>query len=374
MSVVYLENQHQITTEELSQINRAEDIPYINEVESSLVVALKFAWQWLRGKSQFEQLTSGSTGLPKTITIHREQMIASAQMTVSKLELNQHDSSLLCLSAEYIGGKMMVVRSLLANMDLVLIRPTSNLLPYLPFLPTFTALVPLQIQTLLEEGASEQLNRMKAIIIGGAPVSSSLEKQISTSLTTSVYSTYGMTETVSHIALRQLSPPNARAYFEVLGSTQIVTDERGCLKIRGKVTRGKWLTTNDLVEIKSNHQFRWLGRYDSVINSGGVKVVPEEIEKVLEPILRKQNFTGRYLVSSLPDKKFGERVILLIEGDAISGEVEKTILKEAAQQLSPYQLPKAIHYLPQFAETSTGKLQRGRSQALLIQLLATPNR
>jgi len=374
MSVIYLENQHQITAEELSKINHAENIPYINEVDDSLVDALKFAWQWLRGNSQFEQLTSGSTGSPKTISVHREQMTASAQMTIEALGLNQHDSSLLCLSAEYIGGKMMVVRSLLGNMDLVITRPTSNPLPYLPFMPTFAAFVPLQMQTLLEEETSKQLNRMKAIIIGGAPVSNLLEEQIFANLTIPVYSTYGMTETVSHIALRKLSPPKASVYFEVLGSTQIMTDERGCLKIKGKVTQGKWLTTNDLVEIKNDHQFLWLGRYDSVINSGGVKVVPEEIEKVLEPILRKQNFTGRFLISSLPDSKFGERVVLLVEGNAISSELEKVILKEAAQQLSPYRLPKAIYYLPQFAETSTRKVQRGRSQALLIQLLTTPDR
>lgn len=372
MSMIYLEDQHQTSAEELAQVKRVESIPYINEVDSSLAVALKFAWQWLRGDTRFEQATSGSTGSPQVINIRREQMMASAQITIEALKLGQRDSSLLCLSAEYVGGKMMIVRSLLANMNMVIVRPTANPLPYVPFLPTFVALVPLQMQTLLDEGASDQLNRMKAIIVGGAPVSTSLEKQIVKSLTVPVYSTYGMTETVSHVALRKITPPGDSVYFNVLGGTAIAKDARGCLKIRGKVTSNKWLATNDLVEIKGGNQFRWLGRYDSVINSGGVKVVPEVIEQVLEPITKKVNFTGRLLVSSLPDQKLGERIVLLMEGHPLSKNAERNILSEAVQQLAKYQVPKAIYYLPQFAETSTGKVQRSRSRLMLLQSLATP--
>ncbi|MEO0331923.1 MAG: AMP-binding protein [Bacteroidota bacterium] len=369
MSTIYLENRYQISSEALKQISQAENIPYVNEVEESLAGALKFAWQWLQGNTTFEQATSGSTGSPKKISIHRDQMIASAQMTIQALGLTQSDSSLLCLSAQYIGGKMMVVRSLLSDMDLIIVRPNSSPLLYLPFLPTFASLVPLQIQKLLERKASSQLNRMKAIIIGGAPVNTLLEEQIANNLTVPVYSTYGMTETVSHIALRKLTPPNDSTYFEVLGNTQIMTDERGCLKIKGRVTQEKWLTTNDLVEIKNDYQFRWLGRYDSIINSGGVKVSPEAIEKVLELILRQKNFLGRFLVSSLPDEKLGERVVLLLEGNSFPNDLENAFLKDAAEQLSPYQVPKAIYYLPHFAETPTGKVQRDESRTLLIQLL-----
>ena len=134
MSTIYLENQYQISSETLAKIQDVESIPYINEVEENIGDALKFAWQWLRGDTVFEQATSGSTGAPKKVSIHRDQMIASAQVTIQALDLTKSDSSLLCLSAQYIGGKMMVVRSLLTKMDLVIVRPTSNPLPYLPFL------------------------------------------------------------------------------------------------------------------------------------------------------------------------------------------------------------------------------------------------
>ncbi|MEM9831999.1 MAG: AMP-binding protein [Bacteroidota bacterium] len=371
MSTIYLENQYQISSETLAKIQDVESIPYINEVEENVGDALKFAWQWLRGDTVFEQATSGSTGLPKKISIHRDQMIASAQATIQALSLTESDSSLLCLSAQYIGGKVMVVRSLLAKMNLVIVRPTSNPLPYLSFLPKFTALVPLQIQALLDEKEATALNQMKAIIIGGAPVSTSQEEQIRQELTVSVYSTYGMTETVSHIALKKLTLPDAQNFYQVLGDTQIALDERDCLKIKGKVTQDEWVITNDIVELLGERKFRWLGRYDSVINSGGVKVFPEEVEKVLEPIVLRENFTGRLLVSSLPDKKLGERIILILEGDPLSDDQKKKVLKEAHQQLSPYQVPKVIYYLPKFSETPTGKVQRSQTQQQLLQSLAS---
>ncbi|MEM8970224.1 MAG: AMP-binding protein [Bacteroidota bacterium] len=365
MSIIYLENQYQISSETLKQISQAESIPHINEVKESLADALKFAWQWLRGDTTFEQATSGSTGSPKKIIIHRDQIVASAQATIQALGLDESNSSLLCLSARYVGGKMMVVRSLLANMDLVIVRPASNPLLYLPFLPKFAAMVPLQVQTLLDKKEAAALNQMKAIIIGGAPVSNSLETQITHELTISVYSTYGMTETVSHIALKKLTPHHQN-FYQVLAGNQIAIDERNCLKIKGKVTRDTWVVTNDLVEIVGDRQFRWLGRYDSVINSGGVKVFPEEVERVLEPILRQANFSGRFLVSSLPDRKLGERVILILESRLLlDNSQEKRILDEVQQQLAPYQVPKSIHYLPQFAETPTGKVQRSQTQQWL---------
>ncbi|MEM6845182.1 MAG: AMP-binding protein [Bacteroidota bacterium] len=367
MSTIYLENQYQISSETLAKIQDVESIPYINEVEENIGDALKFAWQWLRGDTVFEQATSGSTGAPKKVSIHRDQMIASAQVTIQALDLTKSDSSLLCLSAQYIGGKMMVVRSLLTKMDLVIVRPTSNPLPYLPFLPKFTAMVPLQIQTLLDEKEATALNQMKAIIIGGAPVSTSLEEQIRQELTIPVYSTYGMTETVSHIALKKLALPDSQNFYQVVGDTQIALDERDCLKIKGKVTQDEWVMTNDIVELLGERKFRWLGRYDSVINSGGVKVVPEEVEQVLEPILRRENFTGRLLVSALPDKKLGERIILILEGNALSDSQEKEVLEEVRQQLPPYQVPKAIYYLPKFAETPTGKVQRNQTREMLSQ-------
>ena len=336
MSIIYLENQYQINSELLADIDCVEQIPHFAEVHESLQAALEFAWQWIRGENLFQQSTSGSTGSPKKIYIHRDQMVASAQLTIEALKLSSADSSLLCLPAQYIGGKMMIVRSLLVDMDTVFVRPTSNFLPYLPFIPAFSAMVPLQVQTLLDTDSASSLNHMKAVIIGGAPVSDTLEKRILHQLTIPVYSTYGMTETVSHIALRKLTNPEASDSFHVLGDTKIATDERGCLKIHGKVTQGKWIVTNDLIKISGSNQFQWLGRYDSVINSGGVKVIPEQLEELLEPILKNHHFDGRFLVSSLPDDTLGERIVLLLEGSSLDRDWVLRVLAEVRQQLPRY--------------------------------------
>lgn len=358
MSTIYIEDQYQLSSKTLTRATSPETIPYRSEVSESTQLALGFAWRWLRGNRHFAQETSGSTGTPKTISLSRERMIISAQTTLNALNLTKKDTALLCLHPKYIGGKMMIVRSLLAEMDLVIVPPSASPLANLPFVPDFTAMVPLQIQNILEAGGANRLNQMKAILIGGAPVSSSLERNINEQLNIPVYSTYGMTETVSHIALRKLTSPGASPFFQVLGDTQIVQDDRGCLKIRGEITGQEWLITNDLVDIKDEKRFRWLGRHDFVINSGGIKVSPEQVEATLEPTLRSLDFRGRYLVSSLPDEKLGERVILLLEGSRLNTPFEENLRKKMASQLPTYHQPKEIHYIPVFAETPTAKVQR----------------
>jgi O-succinylbenzoic acid--CoA ligase len=177
-----------------------------------------------------------------------------------------------------------------------------------------------------------------------------------------------MTETVSHIALRKLTPPDASPYFKVLGDTQIGTNERGCLRIKGAITGQEWLNTNDLVEIADEKHFRWLGRYDFVINSGGVKVSPETVEAVLEPIVHSLGFNGRLLISSLPDEKLGERIVLLLEGDSPGENFKARLLAEAKQQLVPYHAPKEVYYLSAFAQTNNGKIQRRKTQDLLLRI------
>nr|WKN40065.1 AMP-binding protein [Tunicatimonas sp. TK19036] len=365
-SIIYLGNQHQITVDELAQADQLQDIPYLAKLDDSAQVALTFAWQWLQGETSFQQSTSGSTGKAKAISIGRKQMIVSARMTLSALHLSSSDTALLCLHPRYIGGKMMIVRSLLAGMDMVIVPPSADPLQAVPFLPDFAAMVPLQIQSLIEQGKADQLNQMKAIIVGGAPVSTSLEQKIAHQLTLPVYSTYGMTETVSHIALRKLTQPEASQYFQVLGGAEIKTDDRGCLMIKGEITQQQWLTTNDLIEICDERHFQWLGRFDFVINSGGVKVSPETVETTVEPALRAAGFAGRFLITSLPDERLGERVILLLEGEKQSKTFEQKVLGQAAVHLSAYQVPKQLYYTPALAETPSGKIQRQASRQRLI--------
>ena len=201
---------------------------------------LKFTHNWLSGQQTFTITTSGSTGKPKPIAITREQMKLSAAMTLKALDLHEGDTALLCLNPMYIAGKMMIVRALEANMTLVAVTPTANPLRKLTeaIKIDFTALVPYQLKTVLKEGgkSSLKLNYMKGILLGGGPVDGSLETMVQ-SVNAPVYATFAMTETVSHFALRRINGPDRSIYFRVLENNRISTDDRGCLCVRGPVTK-----------------------------------------------------------------------------------------------------------------------------------------
>lgn len=312
-----------------------------------------FIKEWLTSKDSFSLHTSGSTGTPKEITLTRTQLQQSAQRTIEALNLSHDDTAFICLDTKYIAGKMMVVRALEANMKIVAVEPSSDPLQSVQEPITFTALVPMQLQEILKHPDSiQKLNPMKAVIIGGAAVSSSLQKEID-NLSCPVYATYGMTETVSHIALQRLNGIDTTNYFTVLSGIKIKTDERGCLVIQ-MPEFSEPIITNDLVEIISSHQFRWLGRFDNVINSGGFKISPEKIEKVLEAFLPGRAF----FVTHFPDERLGEKLALIIEGNSV--EIDFSRLP-----LHPYEIPKEVVYLPKFILTETGKINRRGTKSLL---------
>ncbi|NJL12500.1 MAG: AMP-binding protein [Microscillaceae bacterium] len=258
----------------------------------------EFCIQWQGGQSLFPQATSGSTGMPTTIVLHREQMVASARASTEALQLFPPLRALLCLNAAYIGGKMMLVRAMEGGWALEVVAPTGQpfralqkvyqwpeeaVLPSLRALRLeFAALVPLQLQNILEDPLDFRpaLNQMRALIVGGAPVSPLLE-QACQSLSVPVYSTYGMTETVSHVALRRINASPPQDYFETLPGIEIQTNAEDCLCIKGAVTRHEWLVTRDQAALLSPQRFRWLGRADHVINSGGIKIFPEKLENAI---------------------------------------------------------------------------------------------
>ncbi|HEU5291416.1 MAG TPA: AMP-binding protein [Cyclobacteriaceae bacterium] len=312
-----------------------------------------FIKEWLEGQDSFNLHTSGSTGNPKEITLTRNQLRQSAQRTLKALSLDQNDTALVCLDTKYIAGKMMLVRALEGNMKIAAADPSANPLQNIQGPVTFTALVPLQLQEILKHPNSiQKLNEMKAVIIGGAAVNTFLQKEI-TKLKCAVYATYGMTETVSHIALQCLNGRNASNHFTALPGIKIKTDNRGCLVIQ-MPEFSEPIITNDLVEIISRDQFRWLGRYDNVINSGGFKISPEKIEKELEAILPDRAF----FVTSILDERLGEKLVLIMEGSARPVDF-KTL------QLHPYEVPKDIILLPEFVRTETGKINREKTMRLL---------
>lgn len=344
------------STEELMEF---ADLPASAEQEEAV---LAFAQQWLRGDSSFKVQTSGSTGTPKLILVSRERMQASARLTLQALGLQAGDRALLCMNANFIGGKMMIVRAITGGLPLRVVEPTANPLLQLSVheQPLFTALVPLQLQAILKDEKSlAMLNKMKAVIIGGAPIAPALEEALQL-VKAPLYSTYGMTETVSHIALRRLNGPQKQDYFQALPNIQIAVDSRGCLSIDGPVVEAA-IQTNDVVEMLGQGRFRWLGRADNVINSGGIKVQAEQVEAVAEKILSHLGLSLRLLVGGQADERLGQKVVLLLEGAPLAADIEQQLLNALSQHLPKYWAPRAILYRAKFVESENGKIRRNES-------------
>jgi O-succinylbenzoic acid--CoA ligase len=329
------------------------------------VEALAFCRAWLTGQATFTLHTSGSTGTPKQITLTRAQMQASARLTGQTLGLLPGDKALVCLNIHYVAGIMMLVRGLELELPMTIIEPEAN--PFTNFTPdtssfAFTALVPLQLQTILSTGNENQvamLNAMKAILVGGAATSPALEQALQV-ITAPVYATYGMTETVSHIALRRLNGSNRSEWFTALDGVDLGVDDRGCLHITSAATNFERIQTNDVVALPDPMRFRLLGRADRVINSGGVKIQPEQVEQIIQQVLAQNQANGmpRLFVAGLPDEKLGQRVVVVCE-QVSPPDAQWTATQDAIREKAgPYAVPKEWITVPQFAETPTGKVDQ----------------
>jgi O-succinylbenzoic acid--CoA ligase len=320
---------------------------------------LDFIRQWLNGTQEFTLTTSGSTGAPSAITLRRRQLEASARRTADFFDLGPGDRALVCLNCEYIGGLMMLVRGLERNMHLTIVEPHADPFAYVAADAEFdfSAFVPLQLKMVLAAGRADRLNKMKALLVGGAPADASLQQELQP-LTTAVWLTYGMTETCSHVALRRLNGPQATTTFRVLSGIAAGQDARGCLTLRGDVTDDQLIVTNDVVNLLDAHTFEWLGRADFIINSGGVKVPAEKVELVLDVALAEIGASRRCFVSGVADERLGQAVTAFIEGEALSGEQEAQLKILLAERLGRYEQPKQLRYVPEFKTTPTGKLDR----------------
>ena len=325
---------------------------------------LHFCQQWLAGQQSFVVPTSGSTGEPKAITLERELMCASARMTGRALGLRVGDTALVCLSTEHVAGLMMLVRGFELGLVLTVVTPSRNPLAVYgeDTRFDFAAFVPLQLQEILTATPAKKaiLDRMRAILIGGAPVDDSLLRQITT-LEAPVYHTYGMTETVSHIALRRLNGPQASDWFQPLHGVEINLGPQDCLMVRSVLTAGRPLLTNDRIELRPDGSFRWLGRLDNVINSGGFKVQAEKVEKALEQLFwQYPSLAGRRVcVGPLPDLQWTQLVVAVIEGSPIVPTFEAELRVRLRQEwLHYYEVPRYFYYRPHLLETPTGKVDR----------------
>ncbi|MFB3388045.1 AMP-binding protein [Flavobacterium sp. LAR06] len=310
---------------------------YIKEGDVNEQAIGEFLLDWFDNKDYIEMRTSGTTGLPKTVKLEKQAMIQSALATGDFFELEPRNKALLCLPVKFVAGKMMLVRSLILGLDLDVVTPSTEPLALNETKYDFVAMVPLQVQNSIEE-----LVNVKKLIIGGAKLDSALEAKL-LPLKTEIYETYGMTETITHIAAKKLG----ESVFTVLPNVKIAQDDRGCLVITVPSISDEPIVTNDLVEIIRENQFIFLGRIDNVINSGGVKLIPEQIEaKLIEKL------DSRFFVTGIPDVTLGEKLILVIEGE------KQDFAADFFDVLDKYEKPKEIVFVPKFKENENGKLLR----------------
>lgn len=309
-----------------------------------------FLLDWCSDRTSIDVLTSGSTGTPKKITLQKVHMVNSAMATGKHFDLKPDECALLCLPTTSIAGKMMLVRAMVLGLRLDYVRPTSQPLEDLDKPYDFSAMVPLQAEKSLK-----QLHKVKTLILGGAPVSNALQKKLS-SVSTNIYETYGMTETITHVAVRKIAPLREES-FKLLPNIKISNDERGCLVLNAPKISNTEVVTNDLVELLGDNSFTWLGRHDNIINSGGIKLIPEQIEAKLSKVIR-----NRFFVAGIPDDTLSEKLVLVLEGADSSHDILEVIKSEGV--LSKYEIPKAIFNLPKFLETKSGKVLRSKTLEL----------
>ena len=349
-----------------------------------------FLSEWNNDSDRVLVHTSGSTGKPKPMMVEKKRMLNSARITCDFLGLKPGDSALLCMSLDYIAGKMVVVRSIERHLHLISVSPSGHPLKNIDLKDvngkdvngeiTFAAMVPMQVyNTLQVPEERERLTHVRHLIIGGGAIDTSLEKELrSLPGNIAIWSTYGMTETLSHIALRRINGAEASEWYQPFDSVKISQTDEGCLVIDAPLVCAETLVTNDIVEIEpyiynkvENHnkvgktRFRIKGRKDNVICSGGIKIQIEEVEEFLKPYLEKP-----FMLAKKKDEKFGEIAVLLSEDKEIK-TVEATIRRLLSDEKSSdesektsdhknhkYWIPREFRYVEHLPLTETGKPKR----------------
>tara|TARA_R110002126_G_scaffold200763_5_gene348330 strand:- start:1804 stop:2877 length:1074 start_codon:yes stop_codon:yes gene_type:complete len=317
-----------------------EGLPYQYELGNFLL-------DWLDDKDYVIVKTSGSTGKPKKLKIKKEAMVNSAIATGDFFNLKPGNKVLHCLPSNFIAGKMMIVRAIILGLELDMVEP--SVLPRIDYEKDydFCAFTPMQLKNF-----AKYLKSIKTVIVGGGRVSNAIIDLIKDKKP-HVYETYGMTETVSHIAVKKLNNflgQEEEQYFATLPGIKLSQDERGCLVIDAPNLSDSKIVTNDIVELKSDSSFEWLGRYDNVVNSGGVKLFPEQIESKLQDKIK-----GEFFIASKEDDTLGEKLILVIEGN--KNDIDDTIF----DGLDKYEKPKEIYAISKFKETTSGKIHRKKT-------------
>lgn len=310
---------------------------------------VEFLEQFVKGE-KISCLTSGTTGPPKTIFFDAEQLNRSASITLDFFQLNQGDTVLLPLSCKHIAGKMMVVRALVGKLNLSVIEPVAKVREIVDAHYDFAVMVPLQVNSLLELKDQTSPSQFGKILLGGAEVSHHLVHKIK-GAELNVWQSFGMTETMSHFAMRQISPVEQKNYFCLTGFT-IDNKFNSQLEVSNPALGINELQTNDVIEIHSNGTFNWMGRVDNVVNSGGYKLHPELIELKIKGLL---DTTPVFILVGIPDDKFGEKLVLFYEGDVFVNDHDLTILKT---ELKTYEWPREFISTKVLDRTNSGKIIR----------------
>lgn len=303
--------------------------------------------------------TSGSTGRPKPMLVEKRRMEASARTTCRFLGLKEGDTALLCMSTDYIAGKMMAVRAIVCHLRLTVISPSGHPLRGLTAAPDFAAMVPLQVYNSLQVPEERDLlMRIRHLIIGGGAIDPDMERTLQ-SFPNAVWSTYGMTETLSHIALRRLSGPEASIWYTPFDSVAVSLNTDRCLVINAPAICAQTLTTNDIAEMDSDgRRFRIIGRKDNVICSGGIKLQIEELETRLRP-----HIPAPFVITKVKDAKFGECAVLLANTDNLD-----TIIATCRHHLSQYEQPRLYFSIGHIPTTETGKPARAEAMKIAERL------
>ncbi|MDP1726099.1 MAG: AMP-binding protein [Bacteroidota bacterium] len=351
MSFIIHYNKHSYTANEFTQL------PLNHEYA---INASDFIKQWIYDLP-FAFLSSGSTGEPKSFQFKKEQLQSGAQLTIDALGLrNKNQHILLCLNPKFVGGAMMLARAFELDCEITLLEPNIKIIELLEpdHSYTFASFVPAQ---LLSPGFdTNKFNRFKHVLIGGAHVSRALEMQLE-HVAPQCYHTYGMTETLSHVALRRIGTENA---FKLLPQTELKINEAGCICIK-TVFNSAWVNTHDMAELLNDGSFKILGRTDFVINSGAYKIHPEQIEKVIEELNENEKFIhGDFIISSMKDIVWGEKCVCVVSQKTDEKQFQK-LQELLSQKLMKYQIPREMVHLNTWKFTENGKTNRKAIKELI---------
>ena len=315
----------------------------------------KFLREWNNVRGRLLVHTSGSTGEPKPLWVEKRRMEASARMTCQFLGLKEGDTALLCLPLDYIAGKMMVVRALTCGLRLIAVPPSGHPLAESASVD-FAAMVPSQVYNSLQvEEERSRLRQIRQLIIGGGAIDDALADELKI-FPNGVWSTYGMTETLSHIALRRLSGPDASQWYTPFNGITLSLNDEGCLVIDAPLVYPDRLVTNDIAELRPDGRFRILGRRDNVICSGGIKIQAEEVETLLRPHLATP-----FCITRRKDAKWGEAVVLLTEDSNLA-----TVEAVCRRVLPPYWVPRDYCHTARIPLTPTGKIARKEAERAIL--------